>query len=162
MKAALFLVLATLFWAGNFVFGAAALDSVDPISLTWIRWAFALVPLVIVAQLVEKPDWRAAVRHLPLLGLLGILGITGFSLLIYFALQFTSPLNASLINAVNPALIVVLAAVLPAVVQGGLRERLTWRAVGGIVLGLIGVVIVITDGDLLALLRNGLNAGDLL
>src|SRR6187549_1812340 len=83
VKAALFLVLATLFWAGNFVFGAAALDSVDPISLTWIRWAFALVPLIVVAQLIEKPDWRAAMRHLPLLGLLGILGITGFSLLIY-------------------------------------------------------------------------------
>jgi drug/metabolite transporter (DMT)-like permease len=162
VKAALFLVLATLFWAGNFVFGAAALDSVDPISLTWIRWAFALVPLVIVAQLVEKPDWRAAVRHLPLLALLGVLGITGFSLLIYFALKFTSPLNASLINAVNPALIVVLAAVLPAVIQGGRREHLTWRSVLGIVLGLVGVVIVITDGDVLALLRNGLNFGDLL
>ncbi|MCU1415950.1 MAG: multidrug transporter [Schumannella sp.] len=162
VKAALFLILATLFWAGNFVFGAGALESVDPISLTWIRWAFALVPLGIVAQLIEKPDWRAAVRHLPLLALLGVLGVTGFSLLIYFALQFTSPLNASLINAVNPALIVVLAAVLPAVVQGGRREHLAWRSVLGIVLGLIGVVIVITDGDVLALLRNGLNVGDLL
>ena len=66
---------------------------------------------------MEKPDWREAIRHLPLLALLGVLGITGFSLLLYFALQFTSPLNASLINAVNPALIVVLAAVLPACLQ---------------------------------------------
>ena len=162
MKAALFLILATLFWAGNFVFGAAALDSVDPVSLTWIRWAFAVIPLMIVAQVLEKPDWRAALKHLPLLTLLGVLGITGFSLLIYFALQFTSPLNASLINAVNPALIVVLAAVLPAVLQGGSRTPLTWRAVLGIVIGLIGVVIVITNGDLGSLLRNGLNLGDLL
>lgn len=162
VKAALFLVLATAFWAGNFVFGAAALDTVDPISLTWIRWALAVIPLIIVAQLIEKPNWRAAMRHLPLMALLGVLGITGFSLLIYFALQFTSPLNASLINAVNPALIVVLAAVLPAVIQGGRRERMGWRSVLGIVLGLIGVVIVITDGDALALLRNGLNLGDLL
>jgi drug/metabolite transporter (DMT)-like permease len=162
VKAALFLVLATAFWAGNFVFGAAALDTVDPISLTWIRWAFAVIPLFVVAQLIEKPDWRAATRHLPLLALLGVLGITGFSVLIYFALQFTSPLNASLINAVNPALIVVLAAVLPAVIQGGRREHMSWRSVLGIVLGLIGVIIVITDGDVLALLRNGLNLGDLL
>jgi drug/metabolite transporter (DMT)-like permease len=162
VKAALFLILATLFWAGNFVFGAAALDSVDPISLTWIRWAFAVIPLLIVAQLIEKPDWRAALKHLPLLTLLGVLGVTGFSLLIYFALQFTSPLNASLINAVNPALIVVLAAVLPVALQGGSRTPLTWRAVLGIVIGLAGVIIVITDGDLGSLLRNGLNLGDLL
>jgi len=162
VKAALFLILATLFWAGNFVFGAAAVETVDPISLTWIRWAFAAIPLLVVAQLIEKPDWRAAVRHLPLLGVLGVLGITGFSVLIYFALQYTSPLNASLINSVNPALIVVLAAVLPAAAQGGARTRLTWRAVLGILLGLVGVVIVITNGDLLSLLRNGLNLGDLL
>jgi drug/metabolite transporter (DMT)-like permease len=167
VKAALFLILATLFWAGNFVFGAAALGTddapgVDPISLTWIRWALAVVPLVIVAHLIEKPDWRAALRHLPLMTVLGVLGITGFSLMLYYALQFTSPLNASLINAVNPALIVVLAAILPAVLQGGRREYLTWRSVLGILLGLVGVVIVITDGDVLALLRQGLNPGDLL
>ncbi|CAN5355212.1 DMT family transporter [soil metagenome] len=162
MKAAIFLILATLFWAGNFVFGAAALGSVDPISLTWIRWALALVPLAIVAQLIEKPNWRAALRHLPLLALLGVLGITGFSLLLYYALEFTSPLNASLINAVNPAMIVVLAAVLPVAVQGGRREHLTWRSVLGIVIGLIGVVIVLTNGDVLALVRNGLNPGDMM
>ena len=162
VKAAVFLILATLFWAGNFVFGAAVVGQVDPISLTWIRWAFAALPLLVVAQLVEKPNWRAAARHLPLLGLLGVLGITGFSLLIYFALQYTSPLNASLINSVNPALIVVLAAVLPAALQGGAREHLTWRSVAGILLGLVGVIVVITDGDLFALLRNGLNFGDLL
>jgi drug/metabolite transporter (DMT)-like permease len=120
------------------------------------------VPLAVVAQVVEKPDWRRALRHLPLLTLLGVLGVTGFSLLIYQALRFTSPLNASLINAVNPALIVVLAALLPAAMQGGKRTRITWRAALGIALGLIGVIIVLTDGDLLALLRQGLNPGDLL
>jgi drug/metabolite transporter (DMT)-like permease len=167
VKAAVFLVLATLFWAGNFVFGAGALggvdgDGIDPISLTWIRWAFAFLPLVIAAQLIEKPDWRSALRHLPLLTLLGVLGIVGFSLFIYFALQFTSPLNAALIGAVNPALIVVLAAVVPAAIQGGRRERLSWRAVLGILLGLVGVVIVLTEGNVLALLRQGVNPGDLL
>lgn len=158
----MFLVLATAFWAGNFVFGAAALDSTDPVSLTWIRWALAVVPLLLVAQLVEKPDWRRALRHLPLLTLLGVLGVVGFSLLIYQALRFTSPLNASLINAVNPALIVIAAALLPAALQGAARTRITRRAVLGIVLGLVGVVIVLTEGDVARILRQGLNPGDLL
>jgi len=162
MRAIVFLVLATLFWAGNFVFGAAALETFDPLSLTWIRWLLALVPLVVVAQLVEKPNWRTAIRHLPLLALLGVLGIAGYSLLLYYALEFTSPLNASLINAVNPALIVILAAVLPAALQGGRREQLNWRSGLAILIGLIGVVIVITDGDVLSIIGNGPNPGDLL
>lgn len=162
MKAAVFLVLTTAFWAGNFVFGVAALQSVDPVSLSWIRWAFAIVPLAVIAQVLEKPDWRAAMRHLPLLAVLGVLGLTGFSVLLYYALEFTSPLNASLINGLNPALIVVLAAILPAAWQGGRREGITRRAALGIVLGLVGAVIVLTDGDVARLVRTGLNPGDLM
>ncbi len=119
MRAVVFLVLATLFWAGNFVFGAAALDTrrpdqphLDPVgcspssrsrsSRSWSR--------------SRTGARRCATCRCS--ALLGVLGITGFSLLLYFALQFTSPLNASLINAVNPALIVILAAVLPGVAAG--------------------------------------------
>ena len=57
----------------------------------------------------------------------------------------------------NPALIVILAAVLPRVMQGGAREAIRWRSALGILIGLVGVVIVITDGDVLAIVRTGLN-----
>ena len=110
VKAAVFLILATLFSGRASSSARPPWRASTPSSLTWIRWALALIPPSIVAKLIEKPDWRAALKHLPLLTLLGVLGITGFSLLLYYALPFTSPLNASLINAVNPALIVVMAA----------------------------------------------------
>ncbi|MET1042908.1 MAG: DMT family transporter [Microbacteriaceae bacterium] len=155
MRSVAFLVLATLFWAGNFVAGEAAVASVTPLDLTFLRWLLALIPLLVIAQVTEKPDWRAVWRQWPLLLLLAALGLAGFNLLLYVALQYTSPLNASLINAVNPALLAVLGVLL-------FKERLGWRGVLGIAIGLFGVVVVLTDGQVGEVFSRAPNFGDLL
>ena len=65
------------------------------------------MPLLLLAHFVEKPDWRAVLRRWPVLLLLSVLGMSGYTLLLYGALGHTSAMNASLITAANPALIVV-------------------------------------------------------
>ena len=94
MKASLYLVLATLFWSGNFVVGQAACASMTPLELTFWRWALVAVPLLLLAQCVERPDWRAVLRRWPTLLLLSALGMSGYTLLLYGALAHTSALNA--------------------------------------------------------------------
>ena len=155
MRATIALVLATLMWAGNYVVGAIAVQTLSPVELTWLRWLLACVPLLILAQVVEKPDWRQVLRHWPRLLLLAGLGVGGYNLLLYTALQYTSPQSASLINAANPAVMVVLAALL-------LRERIGWRGIAGLVLGLFGVVLIITNGALASVFTRSPNAGDVL
>lgn len=155
MKASLYLVLATLFWSGNFVVGQAAVTSMTPVELTFWRWTIAALPLLALAQLVDRPDWRAVLRYWPTLLLLSFLGMGGYTLLLYTALQHTSALNASLITAANPALIVVLAAVM----LGDRPGVLGW---GGIGLGLAGVLLVLTGGDIQRLVRFSFNLGELL
>ncbi|WP_127125576.1 DMT family transporter [Georgenia sp. SYP-B2076] len=155
MKAALALVLATLMWAGNYIVGHAAVQTMSPLSLTWLRWLLAAVPLLVLAQVLEKPDWRRVARAWPRLLLLAALGLAGYNLLLYAALQHTSALSASLINAANPAVMVLLAAFI-------LRERMGWRGVAGLALGLAGVLLILTKGDLASVLTLGHNAGDLL
>lgn len=149
------LVLATLFWAGNYLVGHLAVESLSPASLTFLRWALALVPLLLVAQFTEHPDWRAAARQWPRLTVLSLLGVAGYNLLLYTALQHTTALSASLINAANPAVLALLAAAV-------LRERIGWRGAAGLVLGLLGVLLVLTDGALLSVFRLHYNVGDLL
>jgi drug/metabolite transporter (DMT)-like permease len=155
VRAAVYLILANLFWAGNFVVGQAAMKTMAPLQLTFWRWALVAVPLLVLAQLVEKPDWRAVLRRWPVLLLLSSLGMSGYTLLLYSALQHTSALNASLVTAANPALIMVLAVVM-------LRDRprpLSWV---GIALGLCGVLLVLSGGDLHRLLTFSINTGELL
>jgi drug/metabolite transporter (DMT)-like permease len=155
VKASLCLVLATLFWSGNYVVGEAAVASMTPLELTFWRWALAAVPLLLLAQFIEKPDWRAVLRRWPALLLLSALGMSGYTLMLYGALGYTSAMNASLITAANPALIVVMAVVL----LGERTTRLGWVGIG---LGLLGVLLVLTRGELQRLLSFTMNTGELL
>jgi drug/metabolite transporter (DMT)-like permease len=155
VKASLYLVLANLFWAGNYVVGQAAVASMTPMDLTFWRWALAAVPLLLLAHFVEKPDWGAVLRRWRVLLLLSVLGMSGYTLLLYGALGHTSAMNASLITAANPALIVVMAIVL----LGEKTTRLGWT---GICLGLLGVLLVLTRGELERVFSLSINTGELL
>lgn len=146
---------ATLFWAGNYVVGAGAVQSIDPLSLVFLRWAIAVVPLLAIAQLVERPSWRSVLAAWPWLLALSMCGLLGYNLLLYFALEHTDAFNASLINAFNPALITLAAALF-------LRERLTPMAVAGVATALAGVLIVISGGDFGRLATTGFGAGEVL
>lgn len=152
--AVLSLMGATLFWAGNYVVGAAAVETIDPVSLVWLRWVIAVVPLLALAQWVERPDWRALLRQWPWIVGLSALGMIGYTWLLYVALEHTRPFNASLINAFNPALIVLMAVLI-------LGDRMTVRKVVGVALALVGVLVVISGGDIAAVFRTGVGTGEL-
>ncbi|GIG30502.1 DMT family transporter [Cellulomonas marina] len=121
----------------------------------WLRWLLALPLLVLVAQVLERPDWRAVARAWPWVLALGATGLAGYTLLLYAALRLTTPLDAAIVNAVNPALIVLAAVAL-------LGERVTARGVLGVAVAFVGVVVVLTDGRPAAALTGGVNGGDLL
>jgi drug/metabolite transporter (DMT)-like permease len=90
----------------------------------------------------------------PWLIALSVSGLLGYNLLLYTALKHTDAFNAALINAFNPALITLAAAAF-------LRERLTRRAVGGVLIALVGVLVVLSNGDVGKLLHAGFGTGEL-
>src|SRR5256885_10316963 len=82
------LALTTLLWSSNFVIGRAIRDDVSPSTLNFLRWAIALLILILVP--VTLRDLRAhhatLVRHWKLIALLGLTGIAAFQTLTYYAL----------------------------------------------------------------------------
>ncbi|WP_128381562.1 DMT family transporter [Streptomyces cavernae] len=147
------LLIATLFWAGNYVVGGAAVSAIPPLDLVALRWAIAVIPLFALAQLVERPDWRHVARSWHRVLLPALSGLVAYTYLLYKALQYTDAVSASLINAFNPALIAVAAAVF-------LREPLTSTTVAGVVVALVGVLWVLCDGHPTSLLSSGFGLGD--
>ncbi|MGO2659708.1 DMT family transporter [Mycetocola reblochoni] len=146
-----FLVLANLFWAGNFLFGAVVVAETSPLLLTFLRWLFALVPIVLLACVLDRPgraDWALALREWPAHLVQAALGLIGFCLFTYLALQHTTAVNAALISAVNPVLIAATAALL-------FRERPGRHLAVGLLVSLLGTVLLVTRGDPAAFVTGG-------
>ncbi|WP_227936096.1 DMT family transporter [Alkalihalobacillus deserti] len=155
LKYGLLLILATFFWAGNYVFGKYIVTELSPVWITFSRWVLALFVLLPMAIIVEKPIWQDVKKAWRPLLLLGVLGIVGYNLLLYSALGYTSPTNAALISAVNPGLIVLFSVLL-------LKESLSKIQIVGLFISLFGALIILTRGNLLGIFQISFNQGDLL
>jgi drug/metabolite transporter (DMT)-like permease len=145
----------TTAWGGQFVVGKSAFAYLDPVWLTALRYGAASVVFVAMLAVVEG---RAGFRSDPRLlrvAVLGTIGFAGFNLLAYVGLTTTTPEAASLIVSTMP---LITAFVLWAR-TGARPSRVTWWSSG---VALLGVGLVLTDGDLSRLLRGGLGWGDLL
>ncbi|HKJ61748.1 MAG TPA: DMT family transporter [Hyphomicrobiales bacterium] len=153
-NAYLLLTLTMLFWAGNTIAGRAIAGTVPPLTLAWLRWTLAAAIILPIAWPHLKRDWPVIRRNWPILSLLGTLGCGIFISLYYTGLTMTTALNGLIINSAVPILIPLAVFVL-------YRETLNrWQTLG-ILLSLIGVIAVITKGDLAILVRLDLNRGDL-
>jgi drug/metabolite transporter (DMT)-like permease len=97
-----FLILATLFWAGNFTFGRVLSEALPPFGINLIRWLIAgvvLVPLALAREgrLIQPPQGL-----LPAPGAMCVAEIILFQSLVYLSLRFTTSTNAALIAATTP------------------------------------------------------------
>jgi drug/metabolite transporter (DMT)-like permease len=156
MKERIFLILANLFWAGNYVFGKYVVTEMSPLWITFTRWFLSLAFLIPISYFIERPNYRVVLKSswLPL-SCMGLLGVIGYNLLLYGALEYTSPMNTSLVNALNPAMMVVFSFLI-------LKERMTWVNVVGFALSLIGVLFILTKGHLEWIFQTTYNRGDLM
>lgn len=154
-KAWLLLIFCNLFWAGNYVFGGYVVQEMTPLWMTFSRWVLAILLLFPIAHFFEKPVWRDAFKSWRPLFVMGVLGVIGYNVVLYLALSYTSATNASLVNALNPAVLVLFSMLF-------LRERLSKRQGAGLVVSLVGVLVILTQGNLLHIFQTAYNSGDLL
>lgn len=155
LKYWIMLILASFFWAGNYTLGKAVVAQVTPLQLTFVRWLFASIFMLIIATIIEKPKWKQVLKSWPILLFLGFNGLIGYNMALYTALKYTTPVNASLVSALNPALMVAVSAVV-------LHERLSKIQKLGIIFSLSGVMVILTQGNLSRLVSLDFNRGDLL
>ena len=150
----LLLLLVALFWSGNFIVAKGIQESIPPLSLSFWRWALALlilIPFSAKSFLQQKDQMR---DHWKIILLLGILGIACFSTFIYIALHSTTVTNTVLVNATNPIFIVIFSWI-------GFKDRVTLLQIAGIVLSLGGLVWIITRGNPSFLMTLQFARGDL-
>ena len=150
------LVLATLFWAGNFIVGKVAfIENIPPFSLTFFRWILVWVILIPFTYKELFKLKKIILQNVLLLFFLGLTSVGLFNSFIYNALNFTQVINASLFNAVIPAAIIFFCFIFK-------LEKTNKYQLFGLVITLLGILSIITKLDLNILLTLKFNKGDLL
>lgn len=149
------MLLTPLFFSSNLIFGRSTIPEVAPFTLAFLRWSAAallLSPFLWMARDRVRTYVSSHPVHWLVLGFLGM-WICGAG--VYYALQFTTATNGTLIYTTSPLMIIIL-------------ERLffgrptSWREIAGIVVGFIGVAIIVLQGDVTRLATTSFNWGDLM
>jgi len=150
----LLLILAVLFWSGNFIVGRAVRADIPPIALAFYRWVLATLLVSVFAVRHVRNDWPVIKEKKGILFFLSVTGIASFNTLVYLGLQRTVAINAFLLQSMIPVIIVSLCFFI-------YREKLQFIQMTGIFVSLLGVTVIICKGDLDLLLQLSLNKGDL-
>ena len=142
----------------NFVVGDRVIAEFTPLELTFFRWLGAFPILLVITLWIERDrldKWKLAAKEWWIHVVQAVLGMVGYTLLLYAALGTTSPVNASVISAINPAVIALAAVVV-------LGERIRRGGMLGIAISFVGVVIVVLLGGSAGIANVTIAVGDLL
>ena len=151
----IFLILATLFWSGNFIVGkAASLFEIPPFTLNFYRWTFAwliLAPFTL-KEIFQKKNY--IINNIKLILILGVTSITVFNSIVYYSLNFTQVISGVLMISTIPVMIIFFCWVFKI-------EKTNFYQILGIFFSLMGVVVIITNANISKLLNLNFNKGDL-
>ena len=154
--AAIYLVCATLFWAGNFIVGkTASINEIPPISLNFYRWLVAwliLLPFTF-RELIKKKNY--ILNNIGLFIVLGITAVTIFNSALFYSLKFTQVISGVLMISTVPVMIIFISSLLKI-------EKTNFFQIIGVGLSLTGVLFIITKADLGLLKNLDFNRGDLI
>lgn len=146
-------LLAIFIWAGNTVVNKLAVGTIFPAEIGFYRW---LLAALLFTPFMLKPviaNWALIRPNLGKVFILGVLGMAVYQSLAYYAATLTSATNMGIILSLMPLMSLALAII-------SLGQRLTYGALVGAVVSLVGVLLVVSAGDLGVLLQHGINGGD--
>ena len=154
--AAIYLVCATLFWAGNFIVGkTASINEIPPISLNFYRWFIAwliLLPFTF-RELIKKKNY--ILNNIGFFIVLGITAVTIFNSALFYSLKFTQVISGVLMISTVPVMIIFISSLLKI-------EKTNFFQIIGVGLSLTGVLFIITKADIGLLKNLDFNRGDLI
>ncbi|HEX6904701.1 MAG TPA: DMT family transporter [Thermoanaerobaculia bacterium] len=146
---------AVVVWGGSFIATKIAVGEIAPVTVVWLRFAMGVA--VLGAVVVQRRQLiRPSARDFGYFTLLGFLGISFHQWLQSNGLVTSEASTTSWIVASSPIFMAALGWLV-------LRERLGWLGALGIAVAALGVLVVVSKGDLSAVTAGSFGApGDVL
>ncbi len=128
----LLLLFICLIWAGNFIAAAWAVESMEPITFTVVRFAMVLALLLPLLRFPSRPQWAL------LVSCCWTMGAIHFAL-VFFALGRSQDVSSI---ALLMQVYIPMSTLLAVLVLG---ERIGWRTTTGIIIAFSGVLVMGLD-----------------
>lgn len=147
-------VAATIIWSGNFIISRAISTEVAPVTLSFYRWATAVVLLLPFAWKHIQSAWQIVKEHKVYFFWTSLMGISLFNTFVYVAGQTSTAINMALIGTTSsPIMSVVLA-------HYFLKEHIGLRRITGMLLCICGILFLLSKGSFQNLLHLQFTKGD--
>jgi drug/metabolite transporter (DMT)-like permease len=144
-----------LCWSGNFIVGKfATLFEIPPLTLNTFRWISVWLILIPFTFKEIYKNLAYIKKNLLAIAFMGVITISTFNSVVYFALNYTQVINAVLVLAIIPAVTIVLSALMKV-------EKSNIFQIFGLILSIIGVGSIISNGDVQRIVSLSFNNGDL-
>ena len=148
------LVLTSCFWAGNIFVSKILIGQVPPFTLNFIRWVIAMMVLVPFVMPGIQQSWPVIQQHKLKLIIYAFLSVTVYNSFLYNAAYTTEAINIAVISTVTPLLTFIFAWCFY-----GLKPSINQTV--GFVIGFLGVMLLLSRGDLKNISNFIFTQGDL-
>lgn len=154
MNALAFLLLTTFLWGLNYHWSKFLVTETSSYEAGVWRYVFAVLTLFLISikSLPTKQDLKLVFKGI---FLVGFIALFLFNYLFFKGMMLTSSLNAALIVGLNPALTLIISAII-------LSTSITIKQVAGILVAFCGVIFLIFKGDFALIASFNFSEGDLL
>ena len=149
------LFLATLGWGSNTIASRLAVGEVSPMLLIFFRWGFVVVILLSLYWRQMIDEWPIIRPRLKWLLIMGGCGLSLFNAFFYIAAHSTTAVNLGIIQSTMPGMILLGSFMF-------FGDRINRLQFFGLLLTLLGVGVIVTQGSLEQLMQLTFNHGDLL
>lgn len=148
-------VLASIIWSGNFIIARNVYTEISPIALAFYRWLFATLIIFPFAYRLFINEWKDVKRSWHFLLWAALTGIALFNTFVYVGAHYTTAINLALIGTTSsPIMATIMAAIF-------LKEKIGWQKLTGLLLCIVGVLYLLSKGDIHQLLSLKFSTGDL-
>ena len=148
------LILAALIFASNHVISRHHNDVLPPFGTAFWRFAIGGLIMLPIAGRSFYQNWSVIRQNLWFFVFISVLFVPLANGIIYLSYQWTTATNGGVVSTVQPALTVALSALL-------FRDLINRKQAAGLVCATVGVLVIISRGDIETLLRLEFNIGDL-
>ena len=149
------LFLATLGWGSNTIASRLAVGEVSPMLLIFFRWGIVVVILLSLYWRQMIDEWPIIRPRLKWLLIMGGCGLSLFNAFFYIAAHSTTAVNLGIIQSTMPGMILLGSFMF-------FGDRINRLQFSGLLLTLLGVGVIVTQGSLEQLMQLTFNHGDLL